>query len=116
MDLPVVGRNMGEKHLDACLRVVSDGHRRRVIHWLREESNGTTTIDDLVEHLHESDPAPHLDQNQLAIQLAHKHLPKLVDHGVVEVDSGTDTVRYQPDERVETILDSLPERVPQPNS
>lgn len=116
MELPVVYCSMGETHLDACLRIISDRYRRRVIHRLREEPNGKTTTEDLIDQLHSSDLAStdsRLDRNQLASQLAHKHLPKLTDHGVVVVDPETGTVRYQPDEQTEAVLDSLPERVAQ---
>lgn len=110
---------MREKHLDVCLRILSDRHRRRIIHRLREESNGKLPVEDLIDKLHRSDSAStdsRLDRNQLAIQLAHKHLPTLTEHGVVEIDPETDIVRYQTDERVEAVLDSLPEKVAQTNS
>ncbi|WP_394741658.1 DUF7344 domain-containing protein [Natronococcus roseus] len=105
---------MAEKHLDACLRIVSDRHRRRVISRLCEESNGKTTIETLIDQLQSSDSpstVARLDRDQLAIQLAHKHLLKLADHGIVEVDPETDIVRYQPDEQIEAVWDSLLERV-----
>ncbi|WP_394742763.1 winged helix-turn-helix domain-containing protein [Natronococcus roseus] len=110
---------MAEKHLDVCLRIVSDRQRRRIVYRLREESNGKTTIEDLIDQLQSSSSAStdtRLDRDQLAIQLAHKHLPKLADHGIIEVDSETDIVRYQPDEQIEAVLDSLPEQVVQTNS
>ena len=111
---------MDGKNLDECLKLVSDTHRRRVIQRLREKSTGKTTVEDLVDHLHGSNsPAAtdrRLDRNQLLLQLAHTHLPKLADHGVVEIDPDVETVWYQPDEQVEAVLDSLPENVPQPNS
>ncbi|ELY65622.1 DUF7344 domain-containing protein [Natronococcus jeotgali] len=119
MQLPVISWNMGEKHFDVCLQIVSDRHRRRIIHRLREASNDRTSIEDLIDHLHNSDSVSaetRLDREQLAIQLAHKHLPKLLDHGVVEVDPETDIVQYQPDEQIEAILDSFPVQVVQPNS
>ena len=110
---------MAEKHLDVCLQIVSDRHRRRIIHRLREESNGKTTTEDLIDQLQSSDSAStdtHLDRDQLTIQLAHKHLPKLAAHGIIEVDPETDIVRYQPDEPIEAVLDSLPEQVVRTNS
>ena len=105
--------------LDACLRLVADRHRRRVIHHLRHEANGTTTIDDLVDQLHSRRPdsknGPPQDRETLAMHLRHTHLPKLADHGVVEFDHRSGAVRYQSDEQVETVLASLPGEVSLPN-
>lgn len=110
---------MTNHSLDACLRLVADRHRRRIIHHLRHEANGTTTFDDLVDHMPRRAPdakdGPPQDREALAIQLHHTHLPQLADHGVVEFDHRTGVVRYHPDERVETVLDSLPEEVSPPN-
>lgn len=105
-------RIMTNHSLDACLQVVADRHRRRVIHHLRHESNGTTTFDDLVDQVHsrgsDSKNSPPQDREELALQLQHTHLPKLADHGLIEFELGSGAVRYHPDEQVETVLDSLP--------
>jgi hypothetical protein len=110
---------MTNHSLDACLRLVADRHRRRIIHHLRHEATGTTTFEDLVDRMHRRAPdakdGPPQDREALAIQLHHSHLPQLADHGVVEFDHRTGVVRYHPDERVETVLDSLPEEVSPPN-
>lgn len=110
---------MTDDRLDACLRLVSDKHRRVVIHHLRSEAAGESTLDDLTDRLHSSERAlgsgrcP--DRDQLAIKLTHTHLPKLAEYGVVEYDLRSGAVRYQPDDRVESVLDSLPEEVAPPN-
>ncbi|WP_254274474.1 DUF7344 domain-containing protein [Haloarcula marina] len=105
--------------LDACLQLVADPHRRRIIHHLRHEATGTTTVDELVEQFHRSGSdfkdGPPQDRESLAIQLHHVHLPKLADHDVVEYEHRSGSVRYRPDEQVETVLDSLPEEVSLPN-
>ena len=110
---------MTNHSLDACLRLVADRHRRRIIHHLRHEANGTTTFDDLVDHMPRRAPdakdGPPQDREALAIQLHHTHLPQLADHGVVEFEHRTGVVRYHPDEQIETVLDSLPEEVSPPN-
>lgn len=99
--------------LDACLRLLSDRRRRRVIRQLRHEATGETTIDDLVDRLHSDGPSSdadrRTDREQLVIQLYHSILPALADHGVVEYDRRSGIVRYQPDEQVDAVLDSLPE-------
>jgi len=104
---------MMNNSLDACLQLVADQHRRRAIHYLRRNANGTTTFDDLVDQLHGKESVSEgdllHDREQLAIQLQHTHLPKLADYGVVEYDHRNGTIQYRPDDRVEAVLDSLPE-------
>jgi hypothetical protein len=106
---------MTKHDLDRCLQLVADQHRRQIIHHLRHEAKGTTTLDDLVERISsrasDSKNGPQQDREEIAIQLQHTHLPKLADHGVVEFDLRTGAVRYHPDEQVETVIDSLPGKV-----
>ena len=110
---------MTNHSLDACLRLVADRQRRRAIHHLRHETNGATTVDDLVDQMHsrasDAKNGPLQDRETLAIQLHHTHLPQLADHGVVDFEHTTGAVRYHPDEQVETILDSLREEGSLPN-
>ncbi|AXG06122.1 ArsR family transcriptional regulator [Haloplanus rubicundus] len=110
---------MTDHSLDACLRLVADRHRRRVIHHLRHEATGATAFEDLVDQLQGHSPdskdGPLQTREELAIQLHHVHLPTLADHGVVEFEHRSGAVRYRPDERVERVLDSLPEEVPLSN-
>ncbi|EJN57477.1 DUF7344 domain-containing protein [Halogranum rubrum] len=105
--------------LDACLQLVADRHRRRIIHHLRHEATGTSTVDEIVDQFHnsgsDSKDGPPQDREALAIQLYHVHLPKLADHDVVEYEHRSGSVRYRPDEQLETLLDSLPEEVSLPN-
>ncbi|WP_396613859.1 ArsR family transcriptional regulator (plasmid) [Haloferax sp. S1W] len=104
--------------LDACLHLVADRHRRRIIHYLRHEANGTTTVDDLVDHVYSSGSDSKIGpqgREELAIQLHHTHLPKLAEYSVVEFEHRSGAVRYHPDEQVETVLDSLPGEVSLPN-
>jgi hypothetical protein len=96
--------------LDALLELVADGHRRQTIQYLRQEANGTTSIDDLLDRIHTDDsrtPDHPTDRERLAIQLYHAHLPKLADQGVVEFDPENRAVRYQPNEAFEKVLDSV---------
>ncbi|WP_193570246.1 MULTISPECIES: hypothetical protein [Halorussus] len=43
-------------------------------------------------------------------ELHHVHLPKLADHDLVGYDAQSGSVRYRPDERVETLVQFLAER------
>lgn len=103
---------MTERRFDALLRLVADQRRRQAIQFLRHEAHGKTTVDELADRVHtggsvSNDQAP--DREQLAVQLYHTHLPTLADHGVVEFEPESRAVRYQPDEQIETVLDSLPD-------
>lgn len=107
---------MAEKTLDDCLQLIADRRRRRVIHQLRHETTGKTAIDDLVDRMStgelEFDDDRGVDRERLVAHLHHTSLPKLEDHGVVEHDRRSGTVRYQSNDRVETLLDSLPDELP----
>ena len=103
---------MSGDSLDSCLRLVADRRRRRVLEHLRHDDGGDVRIDDLVDQLYRAEPATADDRqasrDQLAIRLYHTHLPKLADHGVVELDPERGTIAYRPDERIEAVLDELP--------
>jgi DNA-binding transcriptional ArsR family regulator len=106
---------MNGDSLDACLGLVADRHRRRLLEHIRHEGDGEVRIDHLVDHLSRAEPAAAGDRrpsrDQLAIQLNHVHLPKLADHGVVEHDRERGTIEYRPDEQLEAVLDGLPEEL-----
>lgn len=102
---------MNTHGLDACLRVVADRHRRRIIRHLRREPDGTTTFEELVDQVYnraaDFTDCPPPGREQLAIQLQHTHLPKLADYGLVDFERRTGIVRYHPDDQVERVLDAL---------
>ena len=103
---------MNANSLDACLTLVADRRRRRLLEHLRHDGNGESRIDDLVDRLYQAEPATadgrQMSQDQLATQLYHSHLPKLADHGVIEHDRERGTIEYRPDEQIEAVLDGLP--------
>lgn len=104
---------MSSLSLDACLNLIADRDRRRLIQHLRQNGNEETAIDTLVDQLNGSAQAPAEDRppdrSQLTTQIHHIHLPKLAEYGVVEYEPERGTVRYSSNEQVEAVLDSLPE-------
>lgn len=101
---------MSENDLDALLRLLATEQRRRVIRQLRRESGEYVTIEALAEELSAAESGPdgdRQDRRRFEVQLVHTHLPKLADHGVVELGPENDAVRYRPDPQVERMLDSL---------
>lgn len=110
---------MTQPHLDTCLKLIADGHRRGVIQKLRHGASSETTVSDLVDQLQQGDVAvndTNQDRDALSAQLMHNHLPRLAEHGIVEYDRDRNTVRYQSPERIETVLDALPQDAPQSNT
>ncbi|WP_425498480.1 DUF7344 domain-containing protein [Haloprofundus halobius] len=101
--------------LDNCLQLIADRCQRRVIQQLRHETTSKMTIDDLVDRIYSGelklDGNRGMDREQLAIHLYHTSLPKLEDHGVVKHDRRSGTVRYQSNDQVEAVLDSLPDEM-----
>lgn len=105
--------------LEACLDLVAERRRRRLIEQLRTNGTGQTTIEELVDRLHRGELAPRTERppnrENLAILLYHTDLPKLDAFGIVDFDFDRRTVRYRPNEQLEAVLDSLPEEVPEPD-
>lgn len=102
---------MNDPGLDATLNLLAAGDRREILRGFRQEAAGETTIDDLAKRLAANDLVTETDSKQLSIQLYHTHMPKLDDFGLVEFDPERGTVRYQPNEPVEQVLDLLSESV-----
>lgn len=101
---------MTDPDLDTCLTVLADSRRRRVVQELRQEKNDETTVETLVDRLYTSEPTSKVDsRDKLAIHLHHTHLPKMAAGGVIKFNSSSGRVRYRPNDRIEAILDSLPE-------
>jgi len=103
---------MNANSLDACLTLVADRRRRKLLEHLRHNGNGEVQIDDFVDQLYQVESAAtddrQMSQDQLATQLHHSHLPKLADYGVIEHDRERGTIEYRPDEQIEAVLDGLP--------
>lgn len=88
--------------------LLADERRRRVLAHLRRRPDGVSSVEELAEHLLDADgAAPETGETSGRIEtsLHHKHLPKMVEAGVLEYDTRSRTVRYEPDEEVEELLD-----------
>jgi hypothetical protein len=78
--------------------------RRCIIHFLREAESDHVSVSEVARHLQEQDPTPD-DRDELAIALHHTHLPKLAALGALDFDARSETVRYNGDELVESLLE-----------
>ena len=93
---------------DSAFEVLADRHRRRVIRRLRA-AGGTATLDQLIESVvDEVDAAASQRPELVRVQLHHVHIPKLRDVGLVEWESGGQTVRYRPHDLIEELLAVCP--------
>lgn len=102
--------------LDGYLEIATDRTRRRLIQQLRLDEDGRTTVAELAEAMTDGHRPSGVDRppdpEGIAVDLYHRHLPKLADLGVVEFDPDSRAVRYLPDERMEAVVDSVHQRVP----
>jgi len=101
-------REYTTEEIDRRFAVLDRYERRCVIRFLQETGTDHVSISDLVSHLLQQDPTPD-EHDKLAIALHHYHLPKLAAVGALDFDSGAETVRYNGDELVESLLESTPE-------
>ncbi len=103
---------MTPTELDACLQLVADRQRRCILQYVRDRPAEPIAVDELVDAVSRTMAAESSSTNdaeRIAVQLSHSHLPKFAEHGVIDYDRDDRTVRYRPDERLESLLDSVPE-------
>ncbi len=102
---------MGEytaAEIDRKIALLAESERREIVRILQESEAGHVQVREIITHLQESDPTQNED-DRIAIAVHHNHLPKLDETDVVDFDSGSETVRYNDDELVETLLESISE-------
>lgn len=75
---------------DTALRLIAPRRRRRTLQYLRENGERGVSIETLARELTGSDTTENRDSRTgvegTVIELHHNHLPKLVEHEVVEWD------------------------------
>lgn len=100
------GRNDSiHNSLHRIFEVLKHHLRRDVIDMLVERPGEPVPIDEVVDYIaRESEAARGLTREQILTQLRHVHLPKLVEHEVVEFEPQADVVRYRSDEEIEEML------------
>lgn len=92
-----------EMSVDQAFDLVASVHRRQVLRYLLEEPDQPVYLEELITHIDQKS-----DVSDTA--LAHQHLPKLDDAGVIEYDHRSGAVR--PTETVEDLkplLDTVEE-------
>lgn len=106
----------GDLSLDDVFDLLRNQRRRRVLEYLRSNTDGSATLDELAEHIAamENDvPIEQLTSSQrkrVYIGLYQCHLPKLDEHSVVEYDQDRGTIVLQDLSLIEPYLNGLEER------
>ena len=108
----MVGLNMNTNSqtisTEEALNLISNQHRRKVLHRLIHHKDGSATVDELIGDLHGEGKRSQCDipvsATQIRIELEHVHLPKLMDAGVIDYDDRDNMIRYRPMDTVETLL------------
>lgn len=93
---------------DEVFGLLAARERRRVLQYLTN-TEGSATIDELATALDREDAAttgPGTDPDRTRIELYHVHLPKLAEAGIVDLDERHGSVRYYPNDRVESLLEA----------
>ncbi len=88
--------------LDEQLRLLADERRRRAIEALIDHPKGAISLSDLATSMDED------DDPDIELELCHIHLPKLAEAGIIEFNQRDNRVVYTGDDRIETILERLP--------
>lgn len=92
--------------VDQVLTALGHHRRRAVIAYLSGTPDRQATVEDLVDLLAEEDGRTddHVTRDQLAIQLHHRHLPRLADAGIVEYHRESGRLRCVTDDAIEELL------------
>lgn len=101
------GKNSGTGRdaVDETLRALADARRRAIVRYLVESDDNVVTREESVEHLRRVGFEETRDE--LLTVVHHSHLPKLADAGLVEYDSGRQTIRYLGNETAVAVLDVM---------
>jgi hypothetical protein len=82
--------------------------RREIIHYFENiESTNTATLEEVAQHI--AGRVPEMNQERVALELTHNHLPNLESNGWIEHDSRTHHIRYRGHDSAEALLTELAE-------
>lgn len=89
--------------LDPLLSILRDPLRRRTVLFCASASDRMLEFDDLVDHLARGDgqSAEARTREEIAIDLHHRHLPKLAEAEVIEFDPHSGIIRYLGSDKLE---------------
>lgn len=96
--------------LDALLDILANERRRYLLEYLWNESDGVGSFEAATKHIitevsRKQGHQPNHDDIQVDLQ--QHHLPKLADAGIIEYDVRSQTIRYQENDRLESLYDRI---------
>jgi len=103
-----VSPEAASKSVDEVLLALADERRRLAVQYFKEATDRTASCDELAAYVCGKGSVDHRIENMEA-RLHHVDLPKLAEAGLIEYDSRSNTVRYQPLRSVEPIVDAIEE-------
>lgn len=90
--------------IDDRYTLLGDRHRRALLYLLSESRQQIHAVPSLSREIAKLVAEEDLTASAIAVELRHKHLPRLSDMGVVDYDVRNGMVVYRGDERVESLL------------
>lgn len=93
--------------LDDTLQLISNEYRRNIMYHMKEAEEDNFAYEDITEALVENGYVSEDQSDRFGVQMAHAHLPRMEESGLVERDEDSNTVRYIPSEDVENLLEDV---------
>ncbi|GAA0259012.1 hypothetical protein GCM10009000_089910 [Halobacterium noricense] len=75
-----------------------------ILEHLQKTERGTATLSELTTSIQTQGDEIESAQQGRSV-LLHQHLPKLADHGLIDYDHRSETVRYRDDSQIERLLE-----------
>lgn len=94
---------------DQVLELISSPRRRCLLYHLKDRTEHTMDLGELVERVYERErsiPARKTpkSRDEVSVSLAHNHLPRLDDLGILSYDADGNTVEYYPNPALESAM------------
>jgi len=99
-----------ELSLDACLELLANRQRRRILEVFDDGDLDHASIDELIAEIIEAEigaTGERPGHDTVASTLFHVHLPKFAEAGVLEYDSRNLEVRYRGDPKIEELFETI---------
>jgi hypothetical protein len=112
-DLIDTKREGGELPLDDVFDLLRNQRRRGVLRYLRDQTDGSATLDTVAEHIAAKENDIEIKQltssqrKRVYIGLYQCHLPKMDELGVIEYDQSRGTIELQDISQIEPFLEGL---------